>query len=373
MHCHASLLTACLLALSGPPLSAEDQGVRDLDRELAPVRLFPRQGNRFFRIPGLAVTPKGTLLAFAGERKGSVGDFGHDSDVVLRRSADGGATWSEPETILSAEGIDFHSGPVVVDRRTGAVFKFARSHGAKTKPGTDWRDNHVLRSDDDGRTWTRAVLPLRHARAGSRFGPGNGGHGIQLADGRLVVHGGYLRSPGGKKSMSLCLIESRDGGKTWQVMAGSDVDDAHVEFCMAEPAPGRIYLNVRELDGPERCFGVLDGKTPPRLGRAAGLHGARCRAGMVAVRRGGQVHLFFTGPTGPAKRARYDEAARIDLTLFRSDAEGKRWERAALIHRGKAAYSDLAALPGGDLACVYETGNTRPDEEIRFVRIPAID
>ena len=145
--------------------------------------------------------------------------------------------------------------------------------------------------------------------------------------------------------------------------------DAVAAVAGAEPAAGRIYLNVRELDGPERLFGVLDpaGKIPPHLERTVGLPGARCHAGMVMA----GSHLYYTGPTGPTKRGRYDEAARIDLTLFRSDAGGKRWERVALIHRGRAAYSDLAALPGGALACVYETGGDRPDEEIRFVLIPA--
>lgn len=45
-----------------------------------------------YRIPSLLLTRRGTLLAFCAHRK-SVGDFGHESDVVLRRSCDGGRTW----------------------------------------------------------------------------------------------------------------------------------------------------------------------------------------------------------------------------------------------------------------------------------------
>ena len=333
-----------------------------------PIRLFPKQGKRFFRIPGLAVTTKGTVLAFAGERKGSVGDFGHDTDVVVRRSTDGGVTWAEPKTILSAKGIDFHSGPVVVDRQTGSIFKFARSHGAKSKPGSDWRDNFILQSDDDGKTWTRSLLTLKNERASFRFGPGNGGHGIQLTDGRLVIHGGYWRVSGGKKRMSLCLIESRDQGKSWHVMKGSDLDNAHVEFCIAETVAGRIYINIREKYTPMRLYTFIDpGKSSiSEAKQVSGLPSAQCRAGMVKVQEADTAYLYFTGPTGKGR----GHAARRDLSLFRCNLEGSLWERVALIHQGKAAYSDLAELPNGDLACLYESGDVRPDEEILFLRIP---
>ncbi len=334
-----------------------------------PIRLFPKQGKRFFRIPSLAVTTKGTLLAFAGERKGSVGDFGHDTDVVVRRSTDGGVTWAEPETILSAKGIDFHSGPVVVDRQTGSIFKFARSHGAKSKPGSDWRDNFILQSDDDGKTWTRSLLTLKNERASFRFGPGNGGHGIQLTDGRLVIHGGYWHVSDGKKRMSLCLIESRDQGKSWHVMKGSDLDNAHVEFCIAETVAGRIYINIREKYTPTRLYTFIDpGKSSiSEAKQVSGLPSAQCRAGMVKVQEKGAAYLYFTGPTGKEKGY---AARRVDLSLFRCNLEGSHWQRVTLIHRGKTAYSDLTVLPDGELACLYEAGKANCYEGILFLRIP---
>jgi sialidase-1 len=375
MYCTAprvplTLLLLTLFLFPVPDWAGEPAKVRA--GGMTPMRLFAKQGKRFFRIPGIAVSKEGTLLAFAGERKGSIGDFGHDTDVVVRRSTDGGVTWTATETILAEKDIDFHSGPVVADGKTGAIFKFARSHGAKTKAGTDWRENYVLRSDDDGKTWAKSVLDLKHVRASHRFGPGNGGHGIQLADGRLVIQGGYMRRDGKKTTMSLCLIESRDHGESWQIMKGSDLDNAHVEFCIAETVAGQIYFNSREITGPERLFGALNVARPAffTLAQTTGLPGARCRAGMVAVREKDATRLYYTGPTGLARRSRYDEAARVDLTLFCSDSEGRKWERLALIHKGKAAYSDLAVLPDGDLVCVYETGDSRPDEEVVFVRIP---
>ncbi len=349
----------CILVLTGLAI-ALSAGAEE------PVRVFSKHENHFFRIPGLAVTTKGTLLAFAGERKGSLGDFGHDTDVVLRRSTDGGATWSTPETILSEKGVDFHAGPVVVDRRTGSIFKFARSCSTKTHR---WGDNYVLRSDDDGKTWTKSMLELENRRATTRFGPGNGGHGIQLANGRLVIHGGYWRVADGKRTLSLCLIESLDRGKTWQLVKGSDLDRSHVEFCMAETAPGRIYLNIREKYTPARLYTTMDLARPPIADaeQVVGLPSTQCRAGMVKVEHGDAVWLYFTGPTGTGNN---HSSRRVNLSLFRSDLEGKRWQRVALLHQGKTAYSDLTALPDGDLACLYEAGKANPYEEILFLKIP---
>jgi len=57
-------------------------------------------GYHTFRIPALAVTTEGTVLAFAEGRRKSAGDAGQ-IDLVVRRSTDSGATWSEPRIVWS--------------------------------------------------------------------------------------------------------------------------------------------------------------------------------------------------------------------------------------------------------------------------------
>jgi sialidase-1 len=47
------------------------------------------------RIPGIVVITQGTVLAYREARKSSRGDWGA-IDVLLRRSVDGGYTWSAP-------------------------------------------------------------------------------------------------------------------------------------------------------------------------------------------------------------------------------------------------------------------------------------
>ena len=52
------------------------------------------EGYNTFRIPSITVTKTGTILAFCEGRKNGRSDSG-DIDTVLKRSVDGGKTWSD--------------------------------------------------------------------------------------------------------------------------------------------------------------------------------------------------------------------------------------------------------------------------------------
>src|SRR5262245_11522222 len=56
-----------------------------------------------YRIPGIVCTAKGTLLAYCEARKSDQGDW-RTIDIMLRRSTDGGKTWSERRKIADVPG-----------------------------------------------------------------------------------------------------------------------------------------------------------------------------------------------------------------------------------------------------------------------------
>jgi sialidase-1 len=59
------------------------------------------KGFRLYRIPGIVVTARGTVLAYCEARKFSVADRG-EIEIHLRRSTDSGGTWDAPRQIAHA-------------------------------------------------------------------------------------------------------------------------------------------------------------------------------------------------------------------------------------------------------------------------------
>ncbi len=60
-------------------------------------------GYNLYHIPGIAVTAKGTVLAWCEARKNAGRDW-DDIDILLRRSTDDGKTWSEAKKIVQVDG-----------------------------------------------------------------------------------------------------------------------------------------------------------------------------------------------------------------------------------------------------------------------------
>src|SRR4051794_28895974 len=78
-----------------------------------------KDGHPAYRIPSLIVTKNGAVLAFA-EARASLRDHA-ENDIVLKRSSDGGQTWS-PLQIVAEDGTNALGNPTtVIVRETGRV------------------------------------------------------------------------------------------------------------------------------------------------------------------------------------------------------------------------------------------------------------
>src|SRR5262245_44271006 len=150
------------------------------------------EGYHSFRIPSAIVTLKGTVLAFCEARKKNRSDWG-DIDLVLRRSTDGGATWS-PTQIVWDDGPNTCGNPCpVVDRSTGTVWlllthNLGADPQAKIVDGTSQgtRTVWVCKSDDDGLTWSKPVEITKDVKKSDWSWYATGpGVGIQTRGGRL--------------------------------------------------------------------------------------------------------------------------------------------------------------------------------------------
>ncbi|MBM4437126.1 MAG: exo-alpha-sialidase [Actinobacteria bacterium] len=234
------------------------------------------EGYHTFRIPALAVTPNGTILAIAEGRRHSVHDTG-DIDLVAKRSVDGGRTWGPLQVVVPGEGHTSGNPTLLVDRASGRVllpFCRNRSDGDQTaimqgkSPRTVW----ITHSDDAGRAWsaprelTAAVKDPRWTWYG--VGPG---HGMQLRSGRLVIPAYHVRPERYDRSDLdwAPLLLSDDGGATWRVGAQAQAGAARAwpwrrrrERSTSTPAASGAWACARWLGASTRAR-PLRGRRPP--------------------------------------------------------------------------------------------------------------
>ena len=185
-----------------------------------------------YRIPGIVVTAKGTVLAWCEARKRAVRPSDWDDiRILLRRSTDNGKTWSPPKNVAEVPGpktknpvaigeknVDpndvTYNNPVLIADRDGTVHMLFC---------LEYMRCFYLRSDDDGITWSKPVEVTSTFDAFRKdydwkviaTGPN---HGTQLRTGRLVVPV-WLSTATGKNSHHpsiVATIYSDDHGKTWQ-------------------------------------------------------------------------------------------------------------------------------------------------------------
>jgi len=324
-------------------------------------------GYHTYRIPALLVTPKGTLLAFCEGRKNSAADSG-DIDLLLRRSFDGGKTWSAVQTVADM-GTDTIGNPTpVFERNTGTVILLMTRNPAGTTERQITREAlrngrtvWITRSRDDGATWTQPVEITAQTKRPDwtwyATGPGNG---IQLRSGRLVIPCDHNQA--GTDARYAHLIYSDDRGETWKI--GAVADEQTNESAIVELKDGSLLFNMRSYAGKHRRAVQRSkdgGQTLGPLTLDDALIEPVCQASMVSALPAGKKsdnRILFSNPAA---------TTRENMTVRLSRDGGQTWTVSRVIFAGPSAYSSLAVLPDKKIGLLYERGDARPYEQIRFV------
>jgi sialidase-1 len=328
-------------------------------------------GYALYRIPGIVVTRRGTVLAYAEARRNTGSDW-DDIDLLVRRG------FAPPWTLPRLAGIERN--PVAIERNQGKpewrtynnpVMIAARAGGVHFLFCAEYMRVFYCHSGDDGRTFsqpreiTAALEPLRKDFPWRVVATGPG-HGIELRNGRLVVPVWIaLGTEGNGHGPSVnTTIYSDDRGRSWRcgeiAIAGHPEFPSANETALIEHADGRVTMNVRTTSKHNRRTILMspDGATrwsTPLFDEM--LTDPNCAAGLVRVP--GKRLWAFTNP---------DALTRRNLTLRVSRDEGRTWETVRVIEPGPSAYSDLAVV-GGRLLCLYEARNREGVAVLRLERI----
>ena len=361
------------LGFFASPLSAE---TAILDR---PAVVIHRQGDsecHTFRIPALATTTKGTLLACYDMRYESSRDLQGHMDIGLSRSTDGGKTWEAPRPVMDMgewgelpQDFNGCSDPnILVDRVTGEIFVSALwSH--KKPPGThQWRGDGsepgleigktaqfmVVRSTDDGVTWSEPENWTEKIKNPEWYlfapAPGNG---ITTSDGMLVIPTQGRDKNGDPFSN---ITSSADHGKTWTVSPAATLNTT--ECAVAELSDGALMLNIRDnsnrkdkSDTNGRAVAVTtdQGQTWSRhVTDHKALIEPVCMASLISHKtQTGKHLLFFSNPKSKTHRK--------NMTVRMSEDDGKTWPYEILLDEKGGAYSSLTMVDDQTLGILYES------------------
>ena len=243
------------------------------------LRQHGQDGVHTSRIPGLATSKKGTLMAIYDARYESARDLQGHMDIALNRSFDGGRTWEPMQVVLDRKewgGMpEKYNGVsdacILVDDRTGDIYvaglwmhglldaetgkwvegltadstRWLHQWRAKgSQPGFGVKETSqflITKSSDDGLTWSEPInITSAKKKEWWLFAPAPG-QGITMTDGTLVFP---TQGRDEKGTPFSNITWSKDGGKTWKT--SNPATKNTTECAVVELQDGSLMLNMRD-------------------------------------------------------------------------------------------------------------------------------
>ena len=346
-----------------------------------------------YRIPAIAVTPKGTLIAVSDYRPCG-GDIGFGRvDLRYRLSNDNGHTWSPQYVLAQGDGVTgsrkcgYGDAAIVADRKSNEVVVVCVTGNTVYGHGTTTRQNPnrvaVLHSTDGGRTWshpaeiTEAVYGLFDQ---SQLGPVASlffGSGRICQSSRIKV-GKYYRlyaalcaRPGGNR-----VVYSDDFGRTWHALGSIHTSPAPKgdEPKVEELPNGDVVLSSRAYGG--RFFNVfhyMSYKNATGTWENVAVHSAEVAGGVKALQNstngeilivpaveratGKKVPLALQSvPLGPGRAnvGVYYKALSSESDYNTAKGFAQNWSGPFQVSTHLSAYSTMVQQQDGRIAFFYE-------------------
>ena len=345
---------------------------------------LPRDnGSRVYRIPAMVVADDGSIVVACDKRYESYTDIGggHVIDIVVRRSTDGGKTWSSPVTIAkgdnSSDATCGYGDPSLIKGHDGTLYCFFGAGNI----GYFYGLNRICMSvsTDNGVTWSTSAAnpPADLVSTGkltdhaSSYGTNTcyglfdyfvtSGRGLCTSEGYLMgllPAQAYTNAAKTEKTSNSqdFIFYSTDQGATWHfsenaIFVGGD------EAKVIQTAPGQLLASVRQ--GYNRGFNTAtytlnaDGTLTFTMGSQ--WNNSQLSAGGYAnnqdifyYQRAEETHktdLIFHSMT---------TAQHANLHLYYSTDQGQNWTEFLNVQTKGARYVTMEKSAEGSLYLFYE-------------------
>jgi sialidase-1 len=241
------------------------------------VRKHNQDGIHTARIPGLATSSEGTLMAIYDARRASSRDLQGDIDIGLNRSLDNGRTWEPLQIIMDMDewgdlpqkfngvsdacilvngkeifvaGLWMHGvinpdGKWIEGLNEDSTAWNHQWRNKGSQPGLSPKQTSqflITKSADDGKTWSKPINLTKSCKkeAWWLWAPAPG-RGIVMEDGTLVFPT-QGRDENGLPFSNITF--SRDGGTSWET--SNPASHNTTENSVVEYQPGKLMLNIRD-------------------------------------------------------------------------------------------------------------------------------
>jgi sialidase-1 len=353
-----------------------------------PVYISGNEGYKSFRIPAIIKLTDGQLLAFAEGRVGGSGDFGN-IDIVLKRSSDGGKTWSAIEKVIDYDSLQAGNPAPVVDLTDpkypkGRIFLFyntGNNHENEIRHGKGIREAWYITSTDFGISWSKPVNitaqvhkpnqpkinPDYNFTADWRSYANTPGHAMQFTSGKYK--GRILVAANHSESSPKANFEdyfshtyyTDDHGKTFRLGETVMIPGSN-EATAAEISGDKLMLNARNQKGDIRARIVAissnGGETWDTSYFDHNLPDPVCEGSILTIgEQNGKNILAFCNAA--------DSLHRDNLTLRFSFDDGNSWPVSIPVDKSPegnirsdyTAYSDIVKLSTDEIGVLYECDN----------------
>lgn len=352
-----------------------------------PVFVSGTEGYTIFRIPAIIRIPGGDILAFAEGRVHGGADFG-DIDIVMKRSSDGGKTWSALQKITDNDTLQSGNPAPVVDFTdprypAGRIFLFYNTGNVNEgdiRKGKGYKQVWYKTSADGGKTWSEAsditlqvnkpfkpaVNPLYNFKEDWRGYANTPGHAEQFADGKLKgrIYVAANHSAGDPLPAAADYhahgFYTDDHGETFHLSDIISLPGSNEASAVALTGTN-LMMNIRNQKGDVRARIVAlssnGGQSWDTTYFDHQLPDPVCEGSIINLTPGKKKPILAFSNAASQKR-------RDSLTLRISYDQGKTWPYAQLIEaaapgtKGDAtAYSDLVPLGKRRVGVLYERAN----------------